>query len=135
VKSRLADVSQPAIVFCHHPIDDQPIEGNPLFEEHPEWAAVENRIAVREALLQSGKVVTVVTGHVHWNRAVRIGGVPFLTIQCLVESWTTGGEPTGAYGKLWIEPQGRLRLEVQGRDGLEVEMECSEALRSRQGGI
>jgi 3',5'-cyclic AMP phosphodiesterase CpdA len=125
IEAELTRAERPAVVFCHHPLDDQPIESNPLFQEHPEWGAVDNRATVREVLARSRKVVAVVTGHAHWNRATCVGGVPFLTIQCLVETWNTGGEPAGAYGKLWIEPKGRLRLEVMGRDRLDIVLQGS----------
>ena len=132
IDAELAKAERPAVLFCHHPLDDQPIEGNPLFQEHPEWAAVDNRTAVREVLTRGGKVAAVVTGHAHWNHARCLGGVPFLTIQSLVETWNTGGEPAGAYGKLWIEPKGHLRLEVMGRDRLDVVLQesSSEALQT-----
>lgn len=121
VEAELARARDPVLVFCHHPLDDQPIDDNPLFHEHPEWYAVDNRAAVREVLVQSGKVKAVVTGHVHWNRAACLSGIPFLTIQGLVETWTTGGAPAGSYGKLVIQ-SGEVRLAVEGRDPFAVSM-------------
>jgi hypothetical protein len=114
----------PAIVFCHHPLDEQPIEGNPLFASHPEWALVDNRVEVRQALEDSARVAAVFCGHVHWNHTSVIGRIPFFTIQGMVETWTTDGAPAGAYGKLRIEPAGIARLEVEGRDPLVAEATC-----------
>jgi 3',5'-cyclic AMP phosphodiesterase CpdA len=122
LEAELVASQRPAIVFCHHAIDDQPIESNPLFLDHPDWAMVENRIAVRQALMRKGNVAAVVTGHVHWNRIAYMGGIPFLTIQGLVETWTTNGTPAGAYGKLWFGPSGQARLVVEGRDPLVAEL-------------
>jgi 3',5'-cyclic AMP phosphodiesterase CpdA len=122
LEADLAAHPQPAIVFCHHALDDQPIERNPLFREHPEWAMVENRSAVRQVLWRSGNVAAVVTGHAHWNRSTRLDGIPFLTIQGLVETWTTRGTPAGAYGKLWFTPVGQGYLRVEGLDPLVAEL-------------
>jgi len=113
---------RPAIVFCHHPLDDQPIERNPLFREHPGWAMAENRLAVRRVLSRSGIVAAVVTGHAHWNHTSVVDGIPYLTIQGLVETWATGGTPAGAYGKLSVGPGPRAHLVVEGRDPLEAEL-------------
>jgi len=67
-------------------------------------------------------VAVVVTGHTHWNRATRVDGIPFLNIQCLVETWTTRGTPAGAFGKLSLSPDGRGSLGVEGHDPLAVEL-------------
>ena len=120
--AELATSQQPVLVFCHHALDDQPIERNPLFREHPEWAMVENRLALRQVLVQSGKVAAVVTGHTHWNRSTWVDGIPFLSIQGLVETWTTPGTPAGAYGKLWFTPDGQGHLSVEGHDPLAADL-------------
>lgn len=122
LEADLAASPGPAIVFCHHALDDQPIERNPLFRDHPGWAMVENRLAVRRVLAQSGIVAAVVTGHAHWNHTSFTDGIPFLTIQGLVETWTTGGTPAGAYGKLSVGPGARAHLVVEGRDPLKADL-------------
>lgn len=122
LEAELAMARWPVVVFCHHPLDEQPIETNPLFRDHPEWSMVENRKAVRDLLAQRGNVVAVVTGHVHWNRASCSVGIPFLTIQGLVETWTTGGVPAGAYGKLSFSATRGVELVVEGRDAVTVQL-------------
>ena len=83
---------------------------------------VENRLAVRRVLSQSGIVAAVVSGHAHWNHTSFVDGIPYLTIQGLVETWTTGGIPAGAYGKLSFGPGAQALLVVEGRDPLEVKL-------------
>ncbi len=122
LEADLAANRRPTIVFCHHALDDQPIERNPLFREHPGWAMVENRLAVRRILAQSGRVAVVVTGHAHWNHTSIVDGIPYFTIQGLVETWTTGGTAAGAYGKLSVGPGARAHLTVEGRDPLKVDL-------------
>jgi Icc protein len=122
LEATLAASRRPAIVFCHHALDDQPIERNPLFREHPGWAMVESRRAVRRVLSRSGSVAAVVTGHTHWNHTSVVDRIPYLTIQGLVETWTTGGVAAGAYGKLSVGPGACARLVVEGRDPLNVEL-------------
>lgn len=121
LETELMRARQPVLVFCHHPLDDQPIANNPLFRAHPEWYAVDNRRAVRDVLARSGKVKAVITGHVHWNRAVCLAGIPFFTIQGLVETWTTGDTPAGSYGKLAVGPGG-VELAVEGHDPFTTRM-------------
>jgi len=122
LQAELSASAQPVLVFCHHALDDQPIQRNPLFQEHPEWAMVENRLAVRRLLSQSGNVAAVVTGHTHWNRSAWVDGIPYLSIQCLVETWTTHGTPAGAYGKLRFTPDGQGSLSVEGHDPLAADL-------------
>jgi len=122
LEADLAASRQPAIVFCHHALDDQPTERNPLFREHPGWAMVENRLAVRRVLSRSSVVAAVVTGHAHWNHTSVVDGIPYLTIQGLVETWTTGGTVAGAYGKLSVGPGPRARLVVEGADPLKADL-------------
>ncbi len=120
LRGALAEDRRPVVVFTHHPLDDQDTQPNPLFSEHPEWALVDNRRAVRDLLFAADRVVAVISCHVHWNYVTFTQGVPFVTIQSLIETWCTHGRPAGAYGKLWIGPGRQIRLVVEGRDPLTV---------------
>ena len=54
----------------------------------------------RAALAQARVPVTCIAGHVHWNTITTVDGITHLTQQSLTESFTTNGEPAGAYGML-----------------------------------
>jgi alkaline phosphatase len=76
--SDLRGASRPAVVFVHQRLD----------EAGPE--AIGNRVAVRRALKESGKVVLVLQGHVHRGDYQQIDGIHYYTLVASVE----GDNPT-----------------------------------------
>jgi 3',5'-cyclic AMP phosphodiesterase CpdA len=74
------------IVFMHHPASEMLLEGNRWFEKAPNICRVAERRRVREILESSGKVIAVFNGHVHWNHLDIIGGIPYVTLQSLIEN-------------------------------------------------
>lgn len=74
--------------------------------------AIHSSAAVREILEESGKVAAVLMGHSHENSLNRIGGIPYMAIDAMVD----GGEQAGnAYSILHVAPNGALRLRGFGR--------------------
>ncbi len=86
LREDLAQARLPAVVCVHHPLADMNLEGNRWFERFPRLCLVENRLAVRKAILESGKVVAVFNGHAHWHSIDLVGGIPFVTLQSLTEN-------------------------------------------------
>lgn len=76
----------PALLFVHHPLSDMQLDGNRWFEKAPQLCRVANRRAVREVIEQSGKVRAVFNGHAHWNHLDLVAGVPYVTLQSLIEN-------------------------------------------------
>lgn len=112
----LAAARWPSLVFTHHPIDPPDVRGSPLFSDHPEWAVIENWETVQDIISES-RVVCVVSGHVHQNSVKLVRGLAFITIQGVTETWTTSGEPAGAFAELTLDDE-VLSLRVRGRDAL-----------------
>jgi len=96
LEQELAQAQKPVLVFVHHPLDDQSMQGNPWFETIPEEALVENRTEVREILEASGKVRAVFQAHVHWRHLTIYKGIPYITLQSLVEDVGTAEAPQPA---------------------------------------
>jgi len=66
-----ADVEKPIIVFMHHP----PIEVL-VGPDRYHFEDLDATLAVRQALLRSGRVIQVICGHVHRPYAGHIGPIP-----------------------------------------------------------
>ncbi len=82
----LAKITLPAIVLMHHPASDQSLEGNRWFEKAPHICRVAERRKLRAVIEHSGKVLAVFNGHAHWNHVDVIAGIPYITLQSLVEN-------------------------------------------------
>jgi calcineurin-like phosphoesterase family protein len=75
----------PKVVLMHHSAADQVLEGNRWFERAPHICLVRERRRLRE-LMRGADVRVVVNGHLHWNHLDVLDGVPFVTVQSLVEN-------------------------------------------------
>ncbi|HYM69262.1 MAG TPA: metallophosphoesterase [bacterium] len=104
---------RPCVVFCHHPLDEQPLDGHRYFEARPHLAGARARAEVRRAFERAGCVRAVFAGHMHWTRLTQIGAVPYLTLASLVDCAYTGGEPCNAYALVAIEAD-RVDVSVMG---------------------
>ena len=105
----------PAVVFGHHPLDEQDSAAHWYFPTHPGTDLAVNRGRAREILARSGKVRAVFGGHMHWNHVEVIDGIPYVTVGSLVEVRLTGGVPSGGFAEVVLEDDGRLRVDVRGR--------------------
>lgn len=86
LREDLAATRLPSVVAMHHSAAEQDLRGNPWFEHAPAVALVKGREALREVIANSGRVVMVVNGHLHWSHVGIHDGVPYVTIQSLTEN-------------------------------------------------
>ena len=114
LRADLAGTTLPAVVFTHVPLDGSSMTGNYYFQNNPASATLRHTAQARQVIEAAGNVVLCVAGHVHWNNATSIDGIRYLTVQSLAESFTTEGEPTGAWAE--IELSDRLLWRVHGAD-------------------
>src|SRR5690606_6953561 len=103
----------PTVVLMHHPASEQGLVGNRWFERAPHLCRVAERRALRSVLERSGKVAAVFNGHVHWNHLDVIRGIPYVTVQSLVENLDDDapGRPAAAYAVCDLETH-RLSITV-----------------------
>jgi len=66
-----AETTMPIAVFAHHPPFQVPVGPDPLNFETPETMAT-----LSQALQRSGRVVAVISGHVHRGTAGQVGSIP-----------------------------------------------------------
>jgi hypothetical protein len=62
------------------------LRGNRWFEKTPEICLIADRHEARQIIAESGKVIGVFNGHVHWNHLAVAAGVPYVTLQSLTEN-------------------------------------------------
>lgn len=120
----LAATSLPSIVLMHHPASEMRLEGNRWFEKRPHLCRVVERRAIRHVIQQSGKVLAVFNGHVHWNHLDIIAGIPYVTLQSLIENLDDDapGRAAAAYAVCDLDDR-RLVVTVYGAEQLRYQLE------------
>jgi predicted phosphodiesterase len=117
----VATADRPLLVVSHAPVSGRGQTGNYYFENNPDLAGYPEAPRVRTLLQRARVPVVCLAGHVHWNTATTVDGVVHLTQQSLTESFTTGGEPSGAMGLLELGDDG-IAWTVTGRDPIDVRL-------------
>lgn len=120
----LARTALPAVVLVHHPASDQSLEGNRWFEKAPHICRIAERKKLRGAIEQSGRVLAVFNGHAHWNHVDVIAGIPYVTLQSLVENLDddTPGRAAAAYAVCDLDERS-LRVHIRGEHELRLEFQ------------
>ncbi len=113
--SRVAqNADRPLLVMSHVPVSGHSQVGNYYFQNNPTASTYPMADRARAALSQARVPVVCLAGHVHWNTVTTVDGITHLTQQSLTESFTTLGEPAGAFGLLELDDTVTWR--VEGRD-------------------
>jgi Icc protein len=113
----LARTTLPTIVLMHHSASDQDLEDSFWFKGLAHIALVKERKELRAILEASGKVRAVFNGHVHRNHLDVIRGIPYVTIQSLIENLDEDapGRPAASYAVATIADD-RIVVRVHGND-------------------
>ena len=112
---RAAD--RPLVIVSHVPVSGHSQVGNYWFENNPLYATYPSADRIRAVLRQARVPVVWFSGHVHWNTLTTVDGIAHITLQSLTETFTTQGEPAGAFALL--ELSDRVLWRVHGRDPFE----------------
>ena len=119
--SRMAQATdRPTLVVSHVPVSGHAQTGNYYFEKNPEFSTYPEAARARAVLSQARQPVVCLAGHVHWNSVAQVDGIAHLTQQSLTESFTTRGEPAGAFGLL--ELSDTVHWQVFGGDPFETRL-------------
>jgi Icc protein len=107
----------PVVVLMHHSASEQDLRGNYWFEGREHVALVKERRELRRLLLASGKVRLVLNGHVHWNHFDLVDGLPFVTVQSLIENLDEDapGRAAAAHAVVRLDAR-RTTIELEGAE-------------------
>lgn len=113
----LAAHPAPTIGLMHHSAADQELRGNRWFEGRPHICLVRERRAIRELFADHGDVRAVFNGHLHWNHLDLIDGIPYVTVQSLVENLDDDapGRPAAAHAVVRVTDK-RIVVELEGAE-------------------
>ena len=117
LKDDLARTSLPVVVLMHHPAGEQDLSDSFWFKGAAHLALVKERAELRRILEESGKVRVVFNGHVHRNHLDVIRGIPYVTLQSLVENLDEDapGRPAAAHAFARFDGA-RCEVRVLGND-------------------
>ncbi|MFO0618720.1 MAG: metallophosphoesterase [Polyangiaceae bacterium] len=114
--------SLPVIVLVHHSLADQNLAGSRWFEGRAHVCLVQERKEIR-ALLERHHarsergVLAVFNGHLHWNHVDVIRGIPYVTVQSMIENLDEDapGRPARAFAVVRVSPK-RVNVDVGGEE-------------------
>lgn len=124
LREELARSPSPVVLLMHHSASEQVLDDSRWFSAAPHLALVRNRADLRQIVRESGKVLAVFNGHLHRNHVDVIGGVPYITIQSLIENVDDDapGRAAGAYALASFDER-RLVVRVRGLDPARYQFE------------
>ena len=124
LKGDLAKTALPTVVLMHHSASEQDLSDSFWFRGLAHLALVEERAQLRAILEESGKVRVVFNGHVHRNHLDVIRGIPYVTIQSLIENLDEDapGRPAAACAVATLD-ESRTTIRVLGADPARYQIE------------
>jgi Icc protein len=122
--SDLARGTAPTIVFMHHSASEQSLDDSRWWPGRPHLALVRERADLRRVLEQSRRVRAVFNGHLHWNHFDLIGGIPYVTVQSLIENLDDDapGRAAAAHAVVHLDDR-RMMVRVRGNDPARYQVE------------
>ena len=124
LRADLAQTELPSVVLMHHPASEMRLDGNRWFEKRPHVCRVAERRALQQVVSAAPRVVAVFNGHVHWNHFDVISGVPYITLQSLVENLDEDapGRAAAAHAVVDLDER-RLVVRVLGAEPVRYQVE------------
>ena len=110
----IAAADRPLAIISHVPVSGHSQVGNFWFENNARFSTYPTAERVRAVLRTAQVPVVWISGHVHWNTLTMVDGIAHITLQSLTETFTTAGEPAGAFALLELSDEVLWR--VHGRD-------------------
>ena len=124
LRADLAAGTAPAIVLMHHSASEQDVEDSRWWPGRAHMALVKERAEVRRALEESRRVRAVFNGHLHWNHLDVIAGIPYVTVQSLIENLQEDapGMAAAAHAVVRLSDR-RMNVTVHGNDPARYQFE------------
>jgi 3',5'-cyclic-AMP phosphodiesterase len=117
LEKELAIAAKPVLVFSHQQIAQHPLDETFWFKNCPEGAFVKNGQELQRIFEKSGNVRAVFNGHMHWNNLVVEKGIPYFTVQSLIEDFAHDGIPSASFAFAYID-ESSITVEVLGNDAV-----------------
>ena len=115
LQADLRATSLPTLVLMHHSAADQDVRKNRWFANAPQLCLIKQRKRLRCMLARHRHTLLVLNGHLHWNHLDVIDGIPYLTLQSLIENIDEGAPGRAAAAHAVVRVRGRLcNVEVAG---------------------
>jgi 3',5'-cyclic AMP phosphodiesterase CpdA len=124
LRADLAGTRAPTVVLMHHSASDQVLDDSRWWPGRAHLALVKERGELRRIFEQSGRVRAVFNGHLHWNHLDVIGGIPYVTVQSLIENLDDDapGRPAAADAVVRLSER-RMVVRVSGNDPARYQVE------------
>jgi 3',5'-cyclic AMP phosphodiesterase CpdA len=122
----LAESVLPSVVLMHHPASEMRLDGNRWFEKRPNVCRVAERREFQRVVSAAPRVRAVFNGHVHWNHFDVISGVPYITLQSLVENLDEDapGRAAAAHAVVDLDER-RMVVRVAGAEPVRYQVELT----------
>jgi 3',5'-cyclic-AMP phosphodiesterase len=124
LRDDLAATTLPAVVLMHHSASEQEFEDSYWFHGRSNRALVQERRELRAIFEASKKVRAVFNGHVHRNHFDVIAGIPYVTVQSLIENVDEDapGRASRAHAVVRLDSE-RIVVRVHGEDPARYQIE------------
>jgi len=125
LEADLAATTRPTVILMHHSAADQDLRGNRWFEGAPHICLVAQRQRLRELFSRHGRTRLVMNGHLHWNHLDVVDGIPYVTLQSLIENVEEDAPGTAAATHAVVRlDERRVLVEVEGAQPCRYQLEC-----------
>ena len=124
LQADLGATKLPTVVLMHHSASEQEVEDSRWWPGRAHLALVKERAELRRVLQDSGRVRAVLNGHLHWNHLDVIAGIPYVTIQSLIENLEDDapGRAAAAHAVVRLSER-RMTVHVRGNDPARYQVE------------
>jgi 3',5'-cyclic-AMP phosphodiesterase len=124
LRTDLASSSAPTVVLMHHSASEQSLDDSRWWPGRAHIALVRERAELRRNFEGSGRVRAVFNGHLHWNHFDLISGIPYITVQSLIENIDDDapGRAAAAHAVVRLTDR-RMIVRVRGNDPSRYQVE------------
>jgi hypothetical protein len=124
LRGELSTGRDPVVVLMHHSASEQSLEDSRWWPGRAHIALVKERAELRRIFEASGRVRAVFNGHLHWNHFDVIAGIPYVTLQSLIENLDDDapGRPAAAHAVVTLG-ESRMVVRVRGNDPARYQVE------------
>lgn len=121
----LRNAAKPTIVLMHHSASEQWLEDSRWFKGRAHIALVKERAELR-GIFEASRVRAVFNGHVHRNHLDVIAGIPYVTVQSLIENLDDDapGTPAATHAVVTLEER-KIIVRVNGNDPARYQFELT----------